>query len=107
MEKILEDVLEKSYNDTLQKILKIKKELPAAYKGFIDIHIKSLDAAKSQLKKDINFYSLKSGTKESITKSFELHCADRFLYVLTVCQPENILSYGMTYEEFLQEQKQH
>ena len=50
------------------KVLKIKQELPDAYKGFIDMHSKSLDTAKSQLKKDINFYSLKTGNKENIIK---------------------------------------
>lgn len=105
--KILEDILQEKYNEAYNQLVKTKEELPAEYKGFVDEHIKSLDIAKSQLQKDINFYSLQSGTEDNVIKSFKIHCAERFLYILAFCQPKRILSYGLTYAEYISPKKQH
>ena len=104
---VLKEILKKSYNDAHAQLIKTKEKLPNEYKGFVDEHLKSLEIANSELEKDINFYSLQSGHPDSVIKSFKIHCAERFLYILAFCQPDRILSYGITYAEYITPKKQH
>ena len=95
--KILNDVLKESYDNTYKQLIEIKEKLPAEYKSFIDVHLKSLKKVNSDLQKDIDYYSFKSGNQDDIIKSFKIHCADRFFNILAVSQPENILKISKTY----------
>lgn len=105
--KVLSEILQERYDDAHKQLMKNQASLPAEYKGFIDEHLKSLEKANSDLKHDINFYSMQSGNPENVIKSFKIHCAEKFLNILIVCQPERILGYGITYAEYITPNKQH
>ena len=105
--KVLKEILKETYDEAHKHLLKTKEELPAEYKGFVDEHLKSLEKAHSDLQKDVDFYSFQSGNPDNVIKSFKIHCAERFLYVVAFCQPKQILGYGITYAEYIAPRKQH
>lgn len=99
--KILEDALNKRYEEVRKQLINTKAQLPDAYKGFIDEDLSILENVYNQLKSfDVNFYSLKSGSAENIIKEFNFHCNARFNNVLILATPEKIMSYGITYAEY-------
>ena len=105
--KILENTLTEIYNNYAHKrLIETKEKLPAEYKGFIDEDLAILKNVYNELKNfDVNFYSLKSGSKEVIIEEFKSHCLQRFNYILFMATPEHIMSYGRTYAQYKTSQR--
>ena len=99
--KVLENTLTENYNQARQQLLNTKDKLSAEYKGFIDEDLEILNKVYNELKRfDVNFYSLKSGSEETILQEFKFHCRTKFNNVLFMATPEHIMSYGITYAEY-------
>lgn len=102
---VLEEILADNYKIAHQKLMESKQALPKEYQGFIDEHMKSLKKVHADLKRDLDFYLFKDGGEAEIIKSFKIHCAENFLRILVVTDPKHILSYGITYDQFIAPRK--
>ena len=99
--KSLENILTETYDYARKKLLETKDKLSVEYKGFIDEDLAILDKVYNEIKKfDVNFYSLKSGSTETIVKDFKSNCLEKFNRILFMATPEYIKSYGITYAEY-------
>ena len=102
--KLLE-ALSDNFKNAKGKLDEFKNKLPQEYKGFVDLQMNNLKLAHSELAKDIDFYAGRTGDDSVIVKSFTIHCAERFLPIVIMSEPEHILGYGITYQEYLSPSK--
>ncbi|MBR6837962.1 MAG: hypothetical protein IKM94_00105 [Alphaproteobacteria bacterium] len=105
MEAKLQQALNNLYQDAFNKLNEFKAQLPDNLKGFIDAQMKNLEHARTELAKDINFYVINDKPDDIKLKNFKIHCADRFLAIVLLSEPERIKSYGITYDEYINPRK--
>lgn len=98
--KLLKELMKMSH-ECEEKLEGFKKVLPDDCKGFIDLQLKNLNKAYTELLKDIDFYTYGNKPDDLKLKSFKIHCANRFLPIVILSEPKNILSYGITYQEYI------
>ena len=98
---ILLETLSDYFTSAKNNLDEFRNKLPEDYRGFVDIQLNNLKLAHAELAKDIDFYAGRSCDDSMIIKSFKIHCSERFLPIIVMSEPEHILSYGITFTEYL------